>query len=406
MYNVLIVDDDQFTLNLLGDQLKSYGDLFTPIYVNDGQKAIDILDAEKISLLVTDLVMPGEFDGWAIVDHIEKKQFDIPCIVITSCEEEERLQQVRHKVRHLFYKPVQIQQLVESITAILNEGLAQGSLQGVSAVSFLQLLEMEGKTCLLEISESDGKKGLLYISKGTLYDAMFKDLRGLEAAYRLIAMDTPKLQIKTLPRKKIRRRIEGEMMGIIMEAMRLKDEAAEDKQNTDNQVENKTPVSFDEVESATGQPSMEKAQTGNGQDDQQAGETTSPPTQKENNTMSMEATLEELRSIKGYKAAALMNYTGEVLAADSIDEDVDLDNVGAVFNDIFRSSHEAAGKVGLKVCTELTMKTPDGLIIMSCSGLDAAVHFHLIAILDKDGNQALAKMQLDKMIPKMLAELS
>ncbi len=373
MYNVLIVDDDQFTLNLLGDQLKSYGDLFTPIYVNDGQKAIDILDEEKISLLVTDLVMPGEFDGWAIVDHIEKNQFDIPCIVITGCDEEERLQQVRHKVRHLFYKPVQIQQLVESITAILNEGLARGSLQGVSAVSFLQLLEMEGKTCLLEISTSDEEQGLLYISKGMLYDAMYKDLRGQEAAYRLIAMDTPQLQIKTLPRKKIRRRIEGEMMGIIMEAMRLKDEAAEDKQIND---------------------------------DQQAGETTSPPTQKEKNTMSMEANLEELRSIKGYKAAALMNYTGEVLAADSIDEDVDLDNVGAVFNDIFRSSHEAAGKVGLQVCTELTMKTPNGLIIMACSGVDAPVHFHLIAILDKDGNQALAKMQLDKMIPKMMDELS
>jgi hypothetical protein len=43
---------------------------------------------------------------------------------------------------------------------------------------------------------------------------------------------------------------------------------------------------------------------------------------------------------------------------------------------------------------------------MACSGVDAAVHFHLIAVLTKDGNQALAKMQLDKMIPKIMKELS
>ena len=121
--------------------------------------------------------------------------------------------------------------------------------------------------------------------------------------------------------------------------------------------------------------------------------------------MALETILEDLRSIKGYKASALMNFTGEILATDSVDAEIDLANVGAVFNDIFRSSHEAAGKVGLQVCTELTMKTPDGMVVMACSGVDAAVHFHLIAILTQDGNQALAKMQLDKMIPKIMDEL-
>lgn len=122
--------------------------------------------------------------------------------------------------------------------------------------------------------------------------------------------------------------------------------------------------------------------------------------------MALEKFLEELQSIKGYKASAVMNFTGEILASDSTDPNIDLAVVGATFNDIFRSAHEASKKIGLEACKKTTIETPKGLIVMECSGVDATVHFHVIGILSADGNQALMKMQFDKMIPQVMEELT
>ena len=121
--------------------------------------------------------------------------------------------------------------------------------------------------------------------------------------------------------------------------------------------------------------------------------------------MSLEKHLEALRDIKGYKAAAIMNFTGEVLASDSVDSSVDLAMVGATFNDIFRSAHEASNKIGLDACTETAISTPKGLVLMRCSGTHSRVHFHTITVMAADGNQALAKMKVEQAVPKIMNDL-
>jgi predicted regulator of Ras-like GTPase activity (Roadblock/LC7/MglB family) len=122
-------------------------------------------------------------------------------------------------------------------------------------------------------------------------------------------------------------------------------------------------------------------------------------------SMAIEKFFEPLKEIRGYKAAGIMNYTGEVVAYDSSDPAIDLALVGATFNDIFRAAHEASKKIGLDACKEAVIMTPKGIVIMTCSGVNAKVHFHTIAILSADGNQALMKMQLEKMMPAVMAEL-
>jgi predicted regulator of Ras-like GTPase activity (Roadblock/LC7/MglB family) len=85
---------------------------------------------------------------------------------------------------------------------------------------------------------------------------------------------------------------------------------------------------------------------------------------------------------------------------------VDLAAVGAVFNDIFRSGHEASSKIGLEACHTMVMDTPRGVVVMECSGVDAARHLHMIVILEEGGNQALAKMTIGKELPRAVAELT
>jgi tetratricopeptide (TPR) repeat protein len=101
-----------------------------------------------------------------------------------------------------------------------------GFVKSISIGSFLQLFEMEQKTCLLEF-RGNGKKqvGFFYFVDGVLHEAVCGELKGREAALRVIGWDKAEIRFHEAPKKKISKRIDGELMGLIMEAMRLKDES-------------------------------------------------------------------------------------------------------------------------------------------------------------------------------------
>jgi predicted regulator of Ras-like GTPase activity (Roadblock/LC7/MglB family) len=121
--------------------------------------------------------------------------------------------------------------------------------------------------------------------------------------------------------------------------------------------------------------------------------------------MAFEDLLSELKSIKGYVASGIMQFTGELLAADTTTGSVDLALVGATFNDIFRSAHEVCGKIGLEATREMVLYTPKGVIVMMCTGAKERVHVHLITFLTVDGNQALAKLMMQKIAPEIMKVL-
>ena len=121
--------------------------------------------------------------------------------------------------------------------------------------------------------------------------------------------------------------------------------------------------------------------------------------------MSLEALLDEVKGVNGYVASAIMDFTGEMLATNSTSTSIDLQVAGATFNDIFRAAHAAAGKVGFKAASDLVVNTPEGTIVMMCTGVEQKAHLHLITILAKDGNQALAKMAMHKIAPKAMQSL-
>jgi CheY-like chemotaxis protein len=408
MYDILIVDDDLFVLALLEEQLKNYGDFFTPVYANNGKEAVEILTQIEISLLVTDLIMPGDVNGWHLIEYIESFYPHIPIVVMTGCTDQTELTKVKKRVRQVLLKPIKVEHLVEIVTGILNEDITIGSLKGISVGAFLQLLEIDRRTCLLEVGNSPKNKGLLYIHEGKLYDAEYGDLREQEAACRLIALDNVSFEIKALPRIEIRRRIKSELMSIIMQAMHMKDEH--------NELDHEDHEEFSPSPSAKHNPlALELEEDLDEEDEkehtiqsQQAGVIiSSPQPQKEKQPMmTIDALLDGLRWIKGYKASALMNFTGEILISDSIDSNVDLENIGPVFNDVLRDAEEASEKIDIEPCLELTLKTSKAMVVMCCSGKATSIHFHLIAILEKDGNQALAKLELAKLIPLVNEQLA
>ncbi len=81
---VLIVEDDPAQRRILEEMVKRLG--FEAIIADGGFRALEVLDgpnAEKISVMLLDLVMP-ECDGMDVLSHMERKGLSLPVIVQTA----------------------------------------------------------------------------------------------------------------------------------------------------------------------------------------------------------------------------------------------------------------------------------------------------------------------------------
>ena len=114
--------------------------------------------------------------------------------------------------------------MAKRIITTLRREADGGTLHSVSSGIFLQLMEMEEKTCTLRLIEkSSGKQGILFFMDGQLLDARCDNLRGEAAAYDIFSWDDVSLSIQNAcPQRE--RRIHRDLQAILLDAMRLKDE--------------------------------------------------------------------------------------------------------------------------------------------------------------------------------------
>jgi CheY-like chemotaxis protein len=221
---VLIVDDDQEMLLSLEEGLSKYDETFSIITAEDGLGAVDQLKDSTISLVVTDLKMP-KMDGFSLLSHIMEHYPEIPVIIITgySTSEMERLARDGGAIGYIA-KPFMIDDLGKRIITTLRKEADGGTLHSVSSGIFLQLMEMEEKTCTVRLVEkSSGKQGILFFLDGQLLDARCDSLRGEAAAYEIFSWDDVSLSLQnSCPQRE--RRIHRDLQAILLDAMRLKDE--------------------------------------------------------------------------------------------------------------------------------------------------------------------------------------
>jgi hypothetical protein len=97
-------------------------------------------------------------------------------------------------------------------------------LHGFATGVFVQLVEMEAKTCTIRIfNRRTQQKGVLFFRDGELMDARVESTTGLEAAYAILSWDEVSLSIQNTCPQTVKR-IDGDLQGILLEAMRQKDE--------------------------------------------------------------------------------------------------------------------------------------------------------------------------------------
>jgi DNA-binding response OmpR family regulator len=223
--NVLLADDDRQMRGIFTEGLGRYRDTFTVVTAEDGASALEILRRQSVSLVVTDLKMP-RVDGFALLTTIMEHYPDIPVIIITgySTPEMEQLARRGGAVDYIA-KPFTVETLARQIIAMLRRQSEGGLLHSVSSGMFLQLVEMEQKTCTIRLSDkSSGRQGALFFAGGVLMEARVGERQGEAAAREIFGWDQASLSIQNDCAVK-ENRIGKELNSLILEAARLKDEA-------------------------------------------------------------------------------------------------------------------------------------------------------------------------------------
>jgi hypothetical protein len=100
----------------------------------------------------------------------------------------------------------------------------EGLVRGAGLTSFLQMAEMEERSCTLRVT-ADGRVGLLYMCEGKLIDAKTEALSSREAAYRIIRWKNAEIEILP-PAKKTEDAINQPLMHVLKESLKIKDEAS------------------------------------------------------------------------------------------------------------------------------------------------------------------------------------
>jgi len=388
MHKVLIVEDNAALIKYISIRLLEYKDEFEIITACNGMEAINVLKKMSIALVVTDLKMP-KMDGLALLSFMNRNFSKVPCIVLTAHGTPEIKQRIRKDVLRYIEKPIKADELGETIRNALNIENRSDSIRVISVANYLQIIEIEEKTCFLEIKTDYNPKGLLYFEKGVLYGAAIGNLRGLDAALKIILFESSKVFFKKLPKKKIKRRIHANLSDLLFQAIRLNKESAL-SETAMNQEDNGKPIITDKK-------------------DRKEKKLNIPPQTvqdtKTHSTSVFYLYLNEFKKINGYKAAGIMNAKGEIEAGDTSDKQIVLAEMRTVFHALFRFVKTINHKIGAGGTKELFCKASEGMILVAFTPSDFYTSVYAFAIFQSGSNQTLIKLTLDKIIYKIIGLL-
>ena len=120
-YTVLAVDDVPLNLILVEKILQRYN--FKVKKANGGQEALDMIAAEKPSLLLLDLMMPN-VDGFDVLAALSKSEetSNIPVVILSALNSESDIEKaLSNGAKDFVTKPILMDKLLNCILRTLGE---------------------------------------------------------------------------------------------------------------------------------------------------------------------------------------------------------------------------------------------------------------------------------------------
>ncbi len=228
MKTILVVDSDPIMLHTVAGLLKSQGNLMQVLTATNIDSAMDLLAVEEVHVVITGLHM-SEVDAFELVSQLRAEYAGIRTIVMTN----NASSMFRTKIKQLpsaihFDQPLDISMLTKRLFTELQINYG-GQIRGVSLSSFLQMMELEGRSCTLQVT-AKGKVGTIHIVDGKPAAAKMGLLQGKPAALHILTWENVVIDIDYTVCD-ITNEIATPLMNLLLESGRILDEKQSQRPN-------------------------------------------------------------------------------------------------------------------------------------------------------------------------------
>ncbi len=191
--SILVVDDEPVFARTLADGLRAELPGVEVRVAHHGAEALEVLGNGTIDLVVTDVNMPV-MDGTALVAAMVSRGIHLPVIMVTAFGNRElELGARRHGVISVIDKPIDFALLVEICASSLRS-VSRGAVQGITLPGFLQLLELERRSCTVRIHER-GQRGFIAVRDGVMMSCVVGQRQGMDALCEILSWRAPRIEM-------------------------------------------------------------------------------------------------------------------------------------------------------------------------------------------------------------------
>lgn len=212
--HLLLVDPDPLLQEMVETGLRLFNPGFVVLKADDPEAALDLLRRYKVEVVITELEFPqsaAKKRGIELLLDLETLSPQVPVIVLTEASLDEFRDLLR--ARAFLAKPPDMDSLLHKVHQLVQES-RESILRGISLESFLQVLEVERKTCTLTIT-SGHRVGRLYVHEGILIHAETEHFESKAAAFAILSW--PDYSIKIVEKCDALPTITDRLNAILME---------------------------------------------------------------------------------------------------------------------------------------------------------------------------------------------
>jgi DNA-binding response OmpR family regulator/predicted regulator of Ras-like GTPase activity (Roadblock/LC7/MglB family) len=360
---VLIVDEDARLLEKCAAGLTARFPGVTVLTATGRADALRILDAEQIDVLVSDEPASGGSQG--LLAHVTRAKPELTFLALGG-------RASAGPREGAAAKPVAVEVLAERVRQVL-DGAASGQVRGFSLPTLMHLVQVEHKTCTLEIREGD-RTAFLYYQHGELMDAEAEGQQGTDALAAVALWPAGEMRIHGSCSRRDQR-ITERPEEILLRAWVALDEEARAAE---------TESLEDLVEDAAGAGSAGKGGRAMNR---------------------LETVLSELREqVPEFVATDLVNLeSGLSIGGSSADPSFDASAASASYGEVVRANLRALELLGMDVTSteDILITTARVNILLRMLGRN---YYHCLAI-GKKGSLGFARAVMKKFEPPLLAAL-
>lgn len=364
---LLLVDDEKLFLKSLQEGLASLSQAFETDICFSVNEAIKHIVTKPYDLIITDIRMPGK-SGIDLLIYLRDARYKGKVMVMSAYNTDDSSQKMKSfGVIDVIAKPFNLEWFKNKLVDIFSEEKGNKekpvTFESLDLITVMQIINMERKTAALEIIIED-HRGIIFFEDGEIIHAQYSGLEGEKAVVKLIARQGGSIAVKDIRKDNIRRTMQVPFVEQIMNIMKTVDELKRDKYESD---EKKTDKEKEEVRMAIGE------------------------------------VLNTLKEVSGYLGAGVFTPQGEMLEGTADISGIQFEEAGSLIHDALKDSKSMAGEIGFGNLDLLQLYTQLGIVFAKCYN-QGNLHFHTILMIKNDGNIAMARLKLNKVVEALISE--